>query len=157
MQNRAPPSKPRLPTPNPKRNPLHQKSWSFEELVGGKLPIWVGGISLVFAGFFLVRYTIDAGLLGPGTRSVLATLFAALLIAGSQWGGRLPKIGESFTADPRIAQSLAGAGIAILYGTLYMAAEVYGLIGVPIAFALLIATTVFSLSRSRSATVRQPR
>ncbi|HMS21547.1 MAG TPA: DUF2339 domain-containing protein [Sphingorhabdus sp.] len=123
-----------------------RKSWSFEELVGGKLPIWVGGISLVFAGFFLVRYTIDAGLLGPGTRSVLATLFALLLIAGSQWGGRLPKIGESFTADPRIAQSLAGAGIAILYGTLYMAAEVYGLISVPAAFALLIATTILAFA-----------
>ncbi|MBP6435508.1 MAG: DUF2339 domain-containing protein [Sphingorhabdus sp.] len=134
------------PRPEPEAVSKPAKSWSFEELVGGKLPIWVGGISLVFAGFFLVRYTIDAGLLGPGTRSVLATLFAALLIAGSQWGGRLPKIGESFTADPRIAQSLAGAGIAILYGTLYMAAEVYGLIGVPAAFALLIATTILAFA-----------
>lgn len=122
------------------------RSWSFEELVGGKLPIWVGGISLVFAGFFLVRYTIEAGLLGPGTRSVLATLFALLLIAGSQWGGRLPKIGESFSADPRIAQSLAGAGVAILYGTLYMAAEIYGLIGLPVTFTLLIATTILAFA-----------
>ena len=126
--------------------PQRSASWSFEELVGGKLPIWIGGIALVFAGFFLVRYTIDAGLLGPGTRSVLATIFALLLIAGSQWGGRLPKIGESFTADPRIAQSLAGAGIATLFGTLYMAAEIYGLIGVPVAFALLIATTVLAFA-----------
>ncbi len=123
-------------------HPAPKASWSFEELVGGKLPIWVGGISLVFAGFFLVRYTIEAGLLGPGTRSVLATLFALLLIAASQWGGRLPKIGESFSADPRIAQSLAGAGVAILYGTLYMAAEVYGLIGMAVTFLLLIATTI---------------
>ncbi len=134
------------PRPEPEVDTVPAKSWSFEELVGGKLPIWVGGISLVFAGFFLVRYTIDAGLLGPGTRSVLATLFAALLIAGSQWGGRLPKIGESFSADPRIAQSLAGAGIAILYGTLYMATEVYGLIGVPAAFTLLIATTILAFA-----------
>lgn len=134
------------PLPEPAKETAPKRNWSFEELVGGKLPIWVGGISLVFAGFFLVRYTIDAGLLGPGTRSVLATLFALLLIAGSQWGGLLPKIGESFTADPRIAQSLAGAGIAILYGTLYMAAEVYGLIGVPVAFALLIATTILAFA-----------
>ncbi|MFZ1737748.1 DUF2339 domain-containing protein [Sphingorhabdus sp.] len=133
-------------TVDPVELPQRSASWSFEELVGGKLPIWIGGIALVFAGFFLVRYTIDAGLLGPGTRSVLATIFAFLLIAGSQWGGRLPKIGESFTADPRIAQSLAGAGIATLFGTLYMAAEIYGLIGVPVAFALLIATTLLAFA-----------
>lgn len=118
----------------------------FEELVGGKLPIWVGGIALVFAGFFLVRYTIEAGLLGPGVRSVLAAIFATLLLAASQYGGRLPKIGDSFSADPRIAQSLAGAGVAILYGTLYMAAEIYGLIGVPLAFALLVAITALAFA-----------
>lgn len=152
IKGELPDAKPRAtieappPLPEPATEAAPKRSWSFEELVGGKLPIWVGGISLVFAGFFLVRYTIDAGLLGPGTRSVLATLFAALLIAGSQWGGRLPKMGESFVADPRIAQSLAGAGIAILYGTLYMAAEVYGLVGAPVAFALLIATTILAFA-----------
>ncbi|MGL5838230.1 MAG: DUF2339 domain-containing protein [Sphingorhabdus sp.] len=135
---------PSPPVPHEPEKPV--RSWSFEELVGGKLPIWVGGISLVFAGFFLVRYTIDAGLLGPGVRSVLACIFALLLIAGSHYGGRLPRIGDSFTADPRIAQSLAGAGVAVLYGTLYMAAEIYGLIGVPLAFVLLIATTILAFA-----------
>jgi uncharacterized membrane protein len=53
---------------------------SFEGLVGGKLPIWVGGIALVFAGFFLVRYTIEAGLFGPGARSITATIFALIMI-----------------------------------------------------------------------------
>jgi uncharacterized membrane protein len=151
----APPVKERvtIPAPPPVAAPDPEpakpaREWSFEELVGGKLPIWVGGIALVFAGFFLVRYTIDAGLLGPGVRSVLAAIFALLLVAASQFGGRLPKIGESFNDDPRIAQSLAGAGIAILYGTLYMAAEVYGLIGVPMAFILLIATTVLAFALS---------
>lgn len=124
------------------KNPL--AGASFEELVGGKLPIWIGGIALVFAGFFLVRYTIEAGLLGPGARSILATLFALTLIALSEFGGRLPKIGESFTADPRVAQSLAGAGVATLYGTLYMASEIYGLIGVATAFLLVIVVTAIA-------------
>lgn len=131
------------PEPEPAKPP---REWSFEELVGGKLPIWVGGISLVFAGFFLVRFTIDAGLLGPGTRSVLAAIFAALLIMASEFGGRLPKVGASFSDDPRIAQSLAGAGVALLYATLYMAAEIYGLIGVPVAFGLLIVTTILAFA-----------
>jgi uncharacterized membrane protein len=124
------------------KNPL--AGASFEDLVGGKLPIWIGGIALVFAGFFLVRYTIEAGLLGPGARSILATLFALILIALSEFGGRLPKIGESFTADPRVAQSLAGAGVATLYGTLYMASEIYGLILVATAFLLVIVVTAIA-------------
>ena len=124
------------------KNPL--AGASFEELVGGKLPIWIGGIALVFAGFFLVRYTIEAGLLGPGARSIIATLFAFAMIALSEFGGRLPKVGESFTADPRVAQSLAGAGVATLYGTLYMASEIYGLIGVATAFLLVIVVTAIA-------------
>lgn len=119
---------------------------SFENLVGGKLPIWVGGIALVFSGFFLVRYTIEAGLFGPAARSITAALFAFLMIAISELGGRLPKIGASFTADPRIGQSLAGAGIATLYGTLYMAAEIYGLVGIPVAFILVLLTTVIAFA-----------
>lgn len=121
---------------------------SFENLVGGKLPIWVGGISLVFAGFFLVRYTIEAGLFGPGARSITATIFALAMIAMSELGGRLPKIGASFTADPRVGQSLAGAGVATLYGTLYMATEIYGLIGVPTAFVLVVVVTAIAFALS---------
>jgi hypothetical protein len=128
------------------KNPL--AGASFEDLVGGKLPIWIGGIALVFAGFFLVRYTIEAGLLGPGARSILATVFAFILIALSEFGGRLPKLGESFKADPRVAQSLAGAGVATLYGTLYMASEIYGLIGVMTAFALVVVVTAIAFTLS---------
>ena len=119
---------------------------NFEALVGGKLPIWIGGIALVFAGFFLVRYTIEAGLFGPAARSVTATIFAAALIAISELGGRIPKIGASFTADPRVGQSLAGAGIATLYGTLYMAAEIYGLVGIATAFLLVVITTAIAFA-----------
>jgi len=37
----------------------------FESLVGGRLLIWVGGIALVVAAVFLIRFTIDIGLIGP--------------------------------------------------------------------------------------------
>jgi uncharacterized membrane protein len=144
-----PPSAPaplgREPEP-PRKSPF--ADLSFESLVGGKLPIWVGGISLVFAGFFLVRYTIEAGLFGPGARAVTATIFALLMITVSELGGKLPKIGGSFSADPRIGQSLAGAGVATLYGTLYMAAEIYGLVGVGTAFLLVVLTTVIAFALS---------
>ena len=142
----APPA-PEPPTePEPRPSPF--ADLSFESLVGGKLPIWVGGIALVFAGFFLVRYTIEAGLFGPGARSVVATIFALAMIAMSELGGRIPKVGASFAADPRLGQSLAGAGVATLYGTLYMAAEIYGLIGVGTAFTLVLVVTAIAFALS---------
>jgi uncharacterized membrane protein len=128
------------------KNPL--AGASFEDLVGGKLPIWIGGIALIFAGFFLVRYTIEVGLLGPDARSIIATFFALLLIALSDFGGKLPKLGESFTADPRVGQSLAGAGVATLYGTLYMASEIYGLVAMPMSFILVVAVTSIAFALS---------
>jgi uncharacterized membrane protein len=137
---------PAPPFSAPPETPSLSTRINFENLVGGKLPIWVGGIALVFAGFFLVRYTIEAGLFGPAARSVTATIFAALLIAFSLLGARLPKIGDSFAADPRIGQSLAGAGIATLYGTLYMAAEIYGLMGVGPAFTAVVLTTIIAFA-----------
>lgn len=117
--------------------PKRSASETFEALVGGQLPIWIGGIALVLAGFFLVRYSIEAGLLGPGTRSVLAGLFGLVLLAGSEAARRVPR----FADDPRVAQALAGAGIASLFGTLYMASELYGLIGPLAAFVLLVLVT----------------
>jgi uncharacterized membrane protein len=144
----APPPPAEPPAPPEPARPSPFADLSFESLVGGKLPIWVGGISLVFAGFFLVRYTIEAGLFGPGARSITATLFAFIMIAMSELGGRLPKVGDSFTADPRVGQSLAGAGVATLYGTLYMAAEIYGLVGVGTAFILVVLATVIAFALS---------
>ena len=143
-----PPEIARVTEPEPELTKSRFADLSFESLVGGKLPIWVGGISLVFAGFFLVRFTIEAGLFGPGARSITATIFAFAMIAMSELGGRLPKIGASFTADPRVAQSLAGAGVATLYGTLYMAAEIYGLVGVPTAFIFVVLVTAIAFALS---------
>lgn len=120
----------------------------FEALVGGRLPIWTGGIALAFAGFFLVRYSIELGLFGPGARSLLAAAFGLALLALSEFGPKVPWLGGFVGSDKRIAQSLAGAGIATLYGTLYMASELYGLIGIGVAFVLVVVVTVLALALS---------
>lgn len=115
----------------------HEPRLSLETLIGGRLPIWIGGAALVLAGFFLVRYSIDSGLLGPGARTLLAALFAAALIAASEAARRLAATSD----DPRVAQALAGAGVASLYATLYLAAALYHLIApLPAFFAVLVVT-----------------
>jgi uncharacterized membrane protein len=112
--------------------------------VGGRLPIWIGGAALVLAAFFFVRYAIEAGLLGPRARSVIAAIFGLALIAVSEFARRSARTAD----DPRVGQSLAGAGVASLYGTLYMAGELYGLIGGVTAFVLMLLVTAAALALS---------
>lgn len=125
------------PTPPPVRRRI-----GFEQLVGGKLPIWIGGAALVLAGFFLVRYSIELGLLGPAARTWIAALFGLALVIASEPARRHRLTRE----DPRIAQALAGAGVASLYGTLYVGAALYHLIGAGAAFGLLIVVTGAALA-----------
>ncbi len=122
------------------------KGLSIEDIIGGKLPIWIGGIALIFAAFFLVRYSIEAGLFGPRARSITAALFGLALVAASQFGSKLPRIGFAFDEDKRLGQSLAGAGIAILYATLYMASELYGLLPLIAAFTLVVVISALAFA-----------
>ncbi|WP_326525284.1 DUF2339 domain-containing protein [Sphingomonas sp.] len=114
---------------------------NLESLIGGQLPIWVGGAALVIAAFFLVRYSIESGLLGPGVRVALAALFSVALIAASEIARRLPATRD----DPRVGQVLAGAGTASAYGTLYVAAAQYHLVGPFAGFVLMIVITAGAL------------
>lgn len=121
----------------------------FEDLIGGKLPIWIGGIALIFAGFFLVRFSIEAGFFGPGARSITATLFGLLLIGLSEFGHKIPRFGKIFSDDARIGHSIAGAGIAVLYATLYMASELYGLLGLTTALVGVVTVTILAFVLSQ--------
>lgn len=143
-----------IPPPPPQESsepppPRPSAAKRFEDLIGGKLPIWIGGIALIFAGFFLVRFSIEAGLFGPAARCVTAALFGLLLIGLSEFGYKIPKFGKIFTDDVRIGHSIAGAGIAVLYATLYMASELYGLLGLYTALGGVIAVTMLAFVLSQ--------
>lgn len=114
---------------------------AIEELLGSKLPIWGGGITLAVAGFFIVKYSIDVGLLSPTVRIVLALIFAAVLVGAGEFAKRW----SATAIDPRVSQALAGAGIAVAYAAILMAANVYALIGPTTAFIGLAAVTVLAL------------
>jgi uncharacterized membrane protein len=118
--------------------------FDFEDLFGRMLPIWAGGVTLAVAGFFLVRWSIDAGLLTPRVRVVLAGLFGIALIAGAEAAYRW----RERVADPRVAQALAGAGLATLYAAFYLAGSAYGLIGSSLAFLGLAAVTAAAIALS---------
>lgn len=131
---------PDLPPP-----PAPPQRWrGFELLAGQLLPVWIGAVALVFAAFFLVRWSVESGLLGPGVRVLLAALFSLLLVAGAEAARRLSATRD----DPRIGQALAGAGVAAAYATLYLAAASYHLIGAGTAFLLLFVITLAALALS---------
>lgn len=125
--------------PAPPRPPISSRV--FEELFGSRLPIWAGGVTLAVAGFFLVKYSIDTGLLSPAIRVVLALLFAGALVAGAEASRRVAALAR----DPRVAQALAGAGIAVAYIAVLIAANLYGLISPLTAFLGLASVTAAAL------------
>ena len=127
--------------PAPAARRLRPPRLDFEEVFGSKLPIWAGGMTLAVAGVFIVKYSIDIGLITPPVRIILALGFAALLIAGAEGARRW----SATAIDPRVAQALAGAGVATAYAAVLMAANLFHLIGPGVAFAGLAANTAGAL------------
>ena len=72
--------------------PLPQAQPGFEERIGTRWVVWVGGLTLALGGFFMVRYSIEAGLLGPGVRTLLGGAFALALLAAGEWMRRKESI-----------------------------------------------------------------
>lgn len=96
----------------------------FEFRFGKSLPVWVGGIALALAGFYLVKYSIENGLLTASVRVALGFLFGlALLGAGGFIRNKRPHMADAL----RISQALTGAGIAVIYGTFFAATRFYGM------------------------------
>ncbi len=119
-------------------------NFDFEDIFGRRLPIWAGGIALAVAGIFLVRYSIEAGLVTPAVRVIVSFAFGIALIIGAEAAYRL----EERLRDPRVRQALAGAGIATLFGAFYLAGTSYGLIGPTFAFVGLAAVTAGAIALS---------
>ncbi|WP_442578401.1 DUF2339 domain-containing protein [Mesorhizobium sp. ASY16-5R] len=126
------------------------KTPDLETALGTRWAVWVGGVALALGGIFLVRYSIEAGWFGPGTRLVLAGLFGLLLMAAGEFirrtGFSMPMPGAAGAYIPAI---LTAVGAFTLFGTIYAAHGIYGFIGPGLAFVLLgvvgVATTALAL------------
>ena len=116
----------------------------FEQLVGGRLLIWIGGIALIVAGFFLIRHTIEIGLVTPELRMIAAALFGLLLLACGEYA----RSRRSLADEPRIAQALVGASITVLYATAYGSWYLYDQIDGRAASVLMILISTGALGLS---------
>jgi uncharacterized membrane protein len=122
------PVPPALPQPGP----------GFEERIGTRWVVWVGGLTLALGGFFMVRYSIEAGLLGPGVRTLLGGAFALALLAAGEWTRRKESI-SAIEALPiaNIPAILTAAGTAVAFATVYAAYALYDFLAPATAFILL--------------------
>lgn len=120
-----------------------------ETALGGRWAVWVGGLALALGGVFLVRYSIEAGLLGPKIRLALAAILGIAAAGGGEYlrrsGLKVPLGGINGAYLPGI---LTAAGAFILFGTVYAAHGLYGFIGPAMAFVLLGVVSVAAIALS---------
>lgn len=126
-------------TPSPPVPAVTPVSVGWEQRLGARAFLWVGAITLALAAIFLVRYSIEEGYLSPEVRVILAALFGFALIGGAE---------KLRSKDDRVAQALAAAGVAALYGSLFAAVALYGMVSQFAAGCAAAALTAFGMGLS---------
>lgn len=106
-----------------------------------RLAVWLGaglgGFLVVLASLFAVSVVIDRGWMGPGIRVGLG------LAAGTGlWWGAMLLRDRGYT---RLVSATSGAGVGVLYGMLFAAHGLYGLLDQLTCFGLMCAVTAVSI------------
>ena len=129
---RSEPVPPRRPEPQP------QPAVSLEDLFGGRVLAWAGGLSLLAGLLFLLVIAVSRGWIGEEARTALAAATSlGLLVLGVR----------TYEHRGRTDSALAAtaAGIAGLFASVVVAAQVYELIpataGLVVAFAVAATAT----------------
>ncbi len=111
---------------------------SLEERLGTQWAVWVGGIALALGGIFLVRYSIEQGLIGPAVRVALGALLAVALIVAGEWARRSERLsGVAGLPTAHIPSILTAAGTTVAYADVYSAYALYDFLAPGVAFVLL--------------------
>ncbi|MDP9760619.1 MULTISPECIES: DUF2339 domain-containing protein [Agrobacterium] len=111
---------------------------SFESLLGARWAVWAGGLALALGGIFLIKYSIESGLLSPAVRLSLAAIFGlGLGLAGEAIRRKaVPGIATTYS-NAMIPGVLTAAGALTLFGVVYAAYGIYDYISPTTAFILL--------------------
>jgi uncharacterized membrane protein len=135
----APPVAPMPPRPaHVVTEPRERPAVSLEDLLGGRVLAWAGGLSLLAGLLFLLVIAVSRGWIGEEARTALAAATSlALLGLGVRTYERRGRTDSALAAT--------AAGIAGLFASVVVAAQVYALIPAPaglvIAFAVAATAT----------------
>lgn len=149
VQPRRPPAKPVKPSVRPSV-PAHEEAEP--RPVSGGTPgtnwyallqqywmVILGGICLVFAGIFLVKYTIEHGFLGPRARFILTILFGLSLTVSGEWLRRTGRLAAGVHA------AFVASGVLVIYSALLVGLHVFSLFSTETAFICMALVSVLSM------------
>jgi uncharacterized membrane protein len=128
------------PPPPPIRTPSapSRTNAEWEALIGGKLLNRVGALALIIGVGFFLKYAFDRNLISETVRVLIGVVAGAgLLTAGHVFSRKGLAI---------FAQGLVGAGISILYLSVYASFNYYHLVSQIVAFVLMAIVTTAALT-----------
>jgi uncharacterized membrane protein len=133
----------------PVRRPAAAPGHRWEEALAENWLVRLGGLTLALGGAFLVKLSIDYGLLTPAVRVMSGVLLGVGLAAGADRIARRESAsGGERTAPSYVPQALAAAGAATVFASLYAAHQLYHLLPAELAFPLLAATAAAAVVMS---------
>src|SRR6266851_6161544 len=143
------PEEPVVP-PAPPVSPAAPAPWQqWEQKLVENWLVWLGGAAIALGGVFLVKLSIDYGLMTPLVRVVLGIMLGIGLSIGAEWVRRHDLAGDAEPgAASDVPQALAAAGAATVFASLYAAHALYGFLPAGLAFALLAATAGATVAQS---------
>ena len=124
------------PAPVAVARPLkkHRTSQEWEWLIGGKLLNRIAAVALVLGVSFFLKYAIDRNWISEWMQIGIGIAAGAVLLVGA---ARMHTKGFQI-----FAQGLVGAGIAILYLSVYASFNFYSLVSQPVAFLMMGTVTI---------------
>lgn len=131
-RRQAPPSRAAAPSPARQAPRRPAPAESLEDLLGGRVLAWVGGIATLLGIVFLLSMAVSNGWIGEGARTLLGGLGSAALLCLGVW--LHPRKGRT-----EAALAAAATGIAGLFVTATVAAQVYELIPATLAVGATLA------------------
>jgi uncharacterized membrane protein len=116
------------------------RSFDWESLVGVKLFSWIGGIAFVLAAVFFLKYTVEHGWLSPTIRAILGLTTGIVILVVCEL-----RVARNYAVT---ANAMHGAGIAILYSTLFATYALWHLMPGGVVFALMLVVTAVAVMLS---------
>ena len=144
---------PKVDVPQLTRPATQQKpappSQSMEEKVGTKWSVWTGGVALALGGVFLVRYSIEQGLVTPAVRVAMATVLAISLATVGEFARRRENLSAiAGVRGAHIPGIFTAAAIVTALATTFVAYAFFGFLGPLSAFILLGLVSLTALAGS---------
>ena len=114
---------------------MHDQSaaprWTLESIIGGRVLLGAGLISLLAGAVFFVKVTNDHHWIPPAARIACGVLAGLALLLGGVWSMR--------TRRTLVSEGITGLGASVLYLSLWGAYGPFALIDSRLAFAAMIA------------------